>query len=736
MNYLPAFLILSVLTASPLRAQVAATVVQEKFRAFDTNSDGVISGTELESATYLRKLDLDGNGSLTLEESIRALRGKATTTPAADGPLFRQLDKNKDGVLTAGELPRKQWFDRLDTDGDGRVTESEAGAVVAAMRKRGETIPRLPAETGVKPASEDPALTEMPVVLRGAEFGVGRLMPDLNLKDAAGLDQKLSARMAGREGVLMAFFGATCPISGKLGPELARLEKTCAEQKVQVLLVCPVAAETADEMQEFVTAHGLQSPVIHDRDQTITTTLAATTSTEVFLLDAKRTLVYRGAINDQYGLGYAKDKPTKTYLRDALTAMLRHTQPVIAATTAPGCALDLPTERDAAGKAQTAVTYHHQIERILQANCVECHREGGVGPFALTRYEDVIEHAGMIRKQVDRGVMPPWFAAPPADGEHSQWLNDRSLSKQDKADLIAWLGGDRAKGDLADAPVALTFPDEWTIGEPDAVVPLPKAIAIKAEGTMPYQFVTATTDFKEDRWVQGYEIIPTDRSVVHHVIVQVHPKGAKLRDRDEGTEGYWAAYVPGNSAHVWPEGFAKKLPAGATVSFQIHYTPNGKATSDQLKMGLVFAKEEPRYIVHTAAVPNPRLNIPPGAANHVEVAERTIPTDMNVTAYMAHMHVRGKAFKFEITAPDGRQETLLDIPRYDFNWQLRYDCAQPKFLPRGTKVKITAVYDNSDGNPANPDAAKNVRWGQQTFDEMMIGYFEYYTPNKKDVAAR
>jgi hypothetical protein len=191
-----------------------------------------------------------------------------------------------------------------------------------------------------------------------------------------------------------------------------------------------------------------------------------------------------------------------------------------------------------------------------------------------------------------------------------------------------------------------------------------------------------------------------------------------------------------NTHNHWPEGFAKKLPAGATMSFQIHYTPNGKATQDQLKIGLHFAKETPRYIVHTAAVTNTRLSIPAGVANHVEVKEQTVPFDMNVLAYMAHMHVRGKAYKFEVTKPDGSHEILLDIPRYDFNWQLRYNYAQPRLLPRGSKVTTTAIFDNSDKNPANPDPTKTVRWGQQTFDEMMIGYIEYYTPFTADVAVK
>lgn len=642
---------------------------------------------------------------------------------------FKLLDRNGDGLLTAEELPKQQWFDRLDTDKNGQVTREEARQVVSAMRQRGESLPRMPKESPPEPTSaptEETSLTEAPQILKGPEVGVGRRLPDLEITDIQQQSLKLSTYLQGSQGLVMAYFGATCPISGKLGPEMARLEKDVAQQGLKMLLVCPVAAQTADDLQNFIRTHGLTSRVVHDRDQRLSLALAATTTTEVFLVDAARTLIYRGAINDQYGLGYSKAAPTQHYLREAMAAMKRAQLPEIAATTAPGCALDLKTNT---AITETPLTYHNQIQRILQARCVECHREGGVGPFPLDTYEDVIENAAMIRKQVERGAMPPWFAATPPSGESSPWLNDASLSPQDKKDLLTWLSSDRAKGDPADAPRPLSFPKEWALGQPDAILQLPKPISIKAEGTMPYQFVTVPTDFGEDRWVRGYEILPTDASVVHHVIVQVHAKGAKIRNRGEGAEGYWAAYVPGNTHHVWPEHFAKKLPAGATISFQIHYTPNGKATQDQMRIGLHFAKETPRYIVHTASVAHPRLNIPAGASAHLETKEQTVPFDMHVMSYMAHMHLRGKAFKYEVTRPGQSTETLLDIPRYDFNWQLRYDYAQPRFIPKGSKVKISAVFDNSAENPANPDPGKNVRWGPQTEDEMMIGYVEYYTPN-------
>ncbi|MCX6979321.1 MAG: hypothetical protein NTV08_01005 [Verrucomicrobia bacterium] len=243
----------------------------------------------------------------------------------------------------------------------------------------------------------------------------------------------------------------------------------------------------------------------------------------------------------------------------------------------------------------------------MQQNCVQCHHDKGIAPFALDNIADVTDRAKTIRRVIESRTMPPWFAAPVAEGQPNPWANDHSLSSRDKADLLAWLDSkDRPAGNIADAPAPLKFSSEWNIGRPDLIVQIKQPFKINAEGVMPYQVATVETTLAEDKWVQGYEIMPTAREVVHHVIVNVHEKGAHIRGAgDEGTGGYWAAYVPGNSSRIYPDGFARKLPAGATISFQIHYTPAGKATEDQLRMGLIFAKEPPRFTMHTAAVANP-----------------------------------------------------------------------------------------------------------------------------------
>lgn len=707
----------------------------ERFKQFDRDNDGRLSRDEFPLPAHFDHADQNSDGYITPGEALQALvRAKFNpATPAQeDGvpteKVFAWLDKNRDGQLDREELADAQHRAKLDTNGDGLVTLEEARGVI------GDFVPRRVLAGGQpeSPPAEDPAtLKEQPRPLKPAEHGVGRRLPDLPLADMRG--EKIELKPAT---TVLALFSPVCPISRKLGPELARLEKDCAADGIAFLLVNTLPSATSETAAKFLADHGLSCPVINDAGASLQRALAATSTTEAFVLDAARTLVYRGAINDQYGLGYAKEAPTRLYLRDALADLAAGRSVKLAATTAPGCALDL-----AAGEKPppaAGVTYHNEIARIMQANCVECHHRGGLAPFALETLQDVLDNAGMIQKQVQRGAMPPWFAAAPPAGHESPWSNDTSLSARDKADLLAWLEGDRPAGDPAAAPLPRHFEDEWTIGKPDLIVPIPQPIAIQAEGFMPYQFVVAETTLTEDKWVRGYEIIPTDRSVVHHVIVQVHEPGkGPIKDRDEGLDGYWAAYVPGNASKVYPSGFARKLPAGARVSFQIHYTPNGRATRDQLRLGLIFAEEPPRYLIRTLAMSQRKLDIPPGDAHHVETLSRTLPVDVSVMAFMAHMHVRGKAFRFEVTPPGGEKEILLDIPRYDFNWQLRYDLKQPRILPRGSTVAITAAFDNSPGNPANPDPGKRVRWGPQTYDEMMIGYFETFTPLAAgDVAKR
>ena len=654
---------------------------------------------------------------------VLALSDTASMAAAADA--FNRYDRNRDGRVTAAELNLPAAFARYDLDGDGVITRAEFDQVSAAPARTSRAAERAPVDLGIT-AADLASLPADPAHPRPAELGIGRQVPDVRVTDLAGRAHRLSD-WRGEAGLVVAVTSATCPLSKRYLPSLAALEPELQAQGIGLVLVNPFASEDPAEIRAQLAAHSFTAPYVHEVDRALTGALGARSTTEVFLLDATRTLVYRGALDDQYDLVRNLPAPRQPHLRRAVAALLRGEPPEMAATAAPGC--DLEATPAAAATSPVAVTYHRDVARILQQHCVSCHQPGGVAPFALDSLAAVRDRTRVVRRVLEERTMPPWFAAPPPPGTPAPWAHDRSLPERDRADLLAWLGSaDRPEGDPKDAPLTRRAPTGWTIGKPDLVVPLSRAYAIPAGGVMPYQFDIVTTTLTEDRWVSAYEILPSARDVVHHVLVNVHAPGGPVRDHEEGATGYWAVYVPGNGAHIYPEGFARRLPAGSRVSFQIHYTPSGRPVQERLQLGLVFAKVPPRYEVRTLPIPDRDLRIPPGAAHHVETASRRLPYDLPLLSLMAHLHVRGKAFRFELLPPDGAPEVLLDLPQYDFNWQLRYDLRQPRLLPRGSTVRVTAVFDNSAGNPANPDPTRTVRWGPQTSDEMLIGYLEYFVP--------
>ncbi|MBX9737343.1 MAG: redoxin family protein [Phycisphaerales bacterium] len=612
-------------------------------------------------------------------------------------------------------------------------------------------------QPGADPASKTKDSVIAPPSPRDArDLGIGRYVPDVKGLD---LNGKAASWRTGRGEKLtvIALTSITCPLCKKFAPSLARIEASYASKGVKFVYVNVSGEDSADAMRGQVRDQGFKGLYLNDKDQSIVAALHAKTTTEVFVIDAGNTLVYRGAVSDQYGVGFGHDAPRQRFLENALDAALAGQRPAISATSSPGCAIEFAA--DAAKQTTPAepapITYTKDIARIVQNDCIECHRSGGVAPFSLETFEAVSKRASMIRTVTQEGIMPPWFAVEPkADGDDkandkaahfdSPWANDRSLSDAEKETIVAWIKAGKPRGNDADLPLPSTFATgEWRIGKPSAVYQLPEPIAIKADGVMPYQIVMVPTDLAEDTWVRGTQIIPTDKAVVHHVLVFVLPEAA-LRDPNirrraaiDESGGFFAAYVPGNDSVIYPDGLAKRLPRKSVLLFQIHYTPNGKATRDQMKIGFLFDEQAPKHIVRTAGIAARGLSIPPNAANHEERASVRMPADAKVLAFMPHMHVRGKAFRYELDRPGdagageedggmGGRELLLDIPRYDFNWQLRYLRREPLDVPKGSTIYATAWYDNSAGNSANPDPSKTVRWGPQTYDEMMLGYVEYY----------
>ena len=395
---------------------------------------------------------------------------------------------------------------------------------------------------------------------------------------------------------------------------------------------------------------------------------------------------------------------------------------------------------------ETAVTFNKQVLPILEKRCQDCHRPGEAAPMSLLTYKDARPWAKAIRQAVVTKKMPPWFADP----KYGHFSNDRSLSQSEIDSLVAWVDGGAKEGDPHDAPPPRKFVEGWNIGQPDLVLQMPNAFHVPAKGTVEYQYVIIPTGLTEDKWVMASEVRPTNRAVMHHVITSIREPGSKwMADEQPGVifvppkgsragqllEGGLTGYVPGQA--LPPPGSPRRatlLKAGSDIVFQLHYTPNGTPVDDQTKIGIVFAKEPPAERLMGGNSAAFKFAIPPDDDNYEIEASSTVPYDCDLFSMMPHAHLRGKSFEYRIVRPDGTSETVLSVPRYDFHWQLTYYLAQPIHLPKGTKIEVTAHYDNSVNNANNPDATKEIHWGEQTWEEMMMGYYAVIV-NPKDAPA-
>ncbi|HZS10170.1 MAG TPA: thiol-disulfide isomerase [Blastocatellia bacterium] len=395
------------------------------------------------------------------------------------------------------------------------------------------------------------------------------------------------------------------------------------------------------------------------------------------------------------------------------------------------CLFTLPaTNANGNAKAAKNVTFNKDVAPIFFKSCAECHRAGEIAPMSLMTYKDARPWAKSIREKVVERVMPPWHADP----HYGTFRNDRRLSQQEIDTIVAWVDEGAKEGEAKDLPPAPTFTEGWNIGKPDETFSIPEQ-SVPADGVIKYQYFVVPTNFKEDRWISRAEIRSTGRSAVHHVIVFIKEPGAA-----SGVEGRLLAGVaPGEQPAIFPTGYSKKIPAGSQLVFQMHYTPNGKATKDVTTIGLVYAKEPVKHEIVTRPVLQTKFVIPAGDPNYEVKSSFLFNRDAHITSLMPHMHLRGKDFIFRAIYPDGTSKILLSVPKYDFGWQTYYLPTEPIAVPKGTRIECVAHFDNSPGNKYNPDPTKEVRWGDQTWEEMMIGwlgcYFDDATPTTSKPAA-
>jgi hypothetical protein len=402
--------------------------------------------------------------------------------------------------------------------------------------------------------------------------------------------------------------------------------------------------------------------------------------------------------------------------------------------------------------AKRSPTYYRDVLPILQEHCQSCHRAGGIAPMPFETAQQTRPYAGAIRRATVEKSMPPWFA----DANVGRFSNDSSLTSEQIAIFAAWVEAQAPIGEERDAPPARTWAESWSIPQPDLVLKMPQAVQLPASGDIEYIYEIVPTHFSKDRWVQMAEVLPQLRSNVHHAVVYVRPPDSKwlqhapvgvpftastLSDPEDRRGTHWTdsdillVYAPGSSPDMWPANMAKFIPAGSDLVFQMHYTSNGRAAADQSSIGLIFSEGVLEKRVMTLQLTNDHFVIPPGAPDYRVEARGTLPNDALLLSFFPHMHLRGKRFEYNLIRKDSNArgeagveiEPLLRV-NYHFHWQMSYRLAQPLSLRAGTELQAVAWYDNSKENAHNPDPDAAVRWGEQTYDEMMVGFFDVAVP--------
>ena len=516
--------------------------------------------------------------------------------------------------------------------------------------------------------------------------------------------------------VVLFIAGNGCPIVRQSISKVRSLRGKFAKDGVVFWMINANVQDDRESVEEEGRNFNIGSiPVLLDEHQFVARNLGVTRTAEAIAINTKDwTVLYRGAIDDQLTEGAKKPEATTKYLEIALTEFLADKPVTLAKAPVKGCLIKF---ENAAKDNPDPVSYAKVIAPLLQQKCAGCHSPGNIGPFAMSSYKKVKGWSEMIREVVLAKRMPPWHADP----HYGKFANDRSLTADEMGALLRWIEQDCPRGDGED-PLAVAQPTArlWALGAPDLIVPLPRPQSIPATGVLQYRYVDSPFEMPHDGWLRAAVMRPDNRKVVHHVIVRVkYPEGAKGKPDEEVFLTSWA---PGNMSPENPPGTGKFLPKGARFNFELHYSTIGKAETDNSELGLYLAKETPKVVFETRAAENRDFSIPPGEADSRTHALYSFRRDTIIYDLIPHMHLRGSWFKYEALYPDGKKETLLTVPNYDFNWQTEYRLAQPKRVPAGTWLLCTGGFDNSAKNPNNPDPTKRVKHGLQSFEEMFMGF--------------
>ncbi|WP_010585754.1 redoxin domain-containing protein [Schlesneria paludicola] len=549
-----------------------------------------------------------------------------------------------------------------------------------------------------------------------------RSVPGFQLVDATGHVTEIVPEAKPRLTVVC-FLGTECPLARQYGPRLNQLARESTLQDVRFIGVNSNSQDSPAELVAYAKEYGISFPLFKDPANKVADLFGARHMAEVFVLDQTLAIRYHGRVDDQYQPGVMRSMPTRHDLRVALEELLADKAVSVPRTETTGCTIG----RVKQAATNSEVTFCKQVSRVLNQHCVECHRPGEIGPFSLTDYNEVLGWGDTILETVDSGRMPPWNADP----KFGHFQNARTMPDQDKQLLRDWVNAGMPYGDAVDLPPKEESLSGWQLSRsPDLVLKMrDRPFHVPASGTVEYQYFVVDPQFEEDRWVSAAQVIPGNRSTVHHCIVFVRPPdGSDVRG-----VGYLTGYVPGQRSFNLLPGHARRVPAGSKFVFQMHYTPNGIEQDDLTQIGMTFIPEsQVTHEVFTLLGIDQEFEIPPHNPDYpVHGQIGWFPKKAELLAIIPHMHVRGKAFQ-AISRQGETTEVLLDVPRYDFNWQHVYEFAKPLPLASIDKLEFTARFDNSKTNPANPDPSQSVTWGDQTWEEMAVAFFEVAEPRTVD----
>jgi hypothetical protein len=516
--------------------------------------------------------------------------------------------------------------------------------------------------------------------------------------------------------VVLFFTGNGCPIARQSIGRLKHLKDRFGKD-VSFWVINTYAEDSLADCRKEYTEFKMQ-PLTYLRDpkQSVALALGVERTAEIVAINtADWSVFYQGQIDDQLAEGAQKAKPQHTPLADALKQFLAGEPVVSAHTDVHGCRIAFSKVGDADGQ----VSYSGAVALILKQHCAECHREDGIAPWNMDGYGRVKNYARMIEEVLLTGQMPPWQADP----AHGRWANDRSLTTEQTQTLLRWIAAGAPRGDGPDPLAAPLAPiPEWSLGKPDFVIRLPKAEEIPANGVLDYRHIRVTLPMTNEFWLAGLEVKPGNRRVVHHVIVRA--KWDKGPDDGSGNGVMLTGWAPGLVNTRFAPGTGKHVPAGSQIDLEMHYTTMGAPQTDQTEVAFFLLPERPGREMTTRAAVQADLNIPPGADESRDVAIYGFEHSATIYSLMPHMHLRGSWMKYDLLLPDGKQETLLNVPRYDFNWQTSYQLAEPRHVPAGAWLVVTGGFDNSTANPSNPDPNKRIHFGAQSWDEMFIGFLD------------